>query len=58
MSDAKKQLRIKSGVVKRLNKELQMYVKEVEDGEKKVQQMKDEGKDPYDIKKMVSVLSW
>ena len=51
--DAKKQLRIKSGVVKRLNKEVQMYEKEVVEGELKVQQMKEEGKDPYDIKKMV-----
>eukprot|EP00116_Pleurobrachia_bachei_P017794 sb/3478056/ len=54
--DAKKQLRIKSGVVKRLNKEVQMYQKEVVDGELKVQQMKDEGKDPYDIKKMGEVV--
>ena len=32
-----------------------MYQKEVVDGELKVQQMKDEEKDPYDIKKMVRV---
>ena len=44
---------IKSGVVNRLNKEMQMYNREAKVGEAKLQQMKDEGKDEYEIKQMV-----
>ena len=45
-------LRIKTGVVKRLTKEIASYKKEADQLEQKLQKMKDEGKDEYDIKKM------
>ncbi|XP_014784686.1 tubulin-specific chaperone A [Octopus bimaculoides] len=51
-----KQIRIKTGVVKRLTKEKSSYEKEVEDQERRIQKMKDEGKDEYDIKKQGEVL--
>ncbi|XP_064391261.1 tubulin-specific chaperone A-like [Halichondria panicea] len=53
---AERQLKIKTGVVKRLFKEKQMYEKEVVDQEEKVEKMKVDGKDEYDIKKQGEVL--
>lgn len=51
MSDAdKKALKVKTGVVKRLRKELDMYQKEVQTEQAKVQKLKDAGADPHDIK--------
>ena len=55
-SDDKRQLKIKTGVVKRVNKELSMYEKEVEDGEKKLIVMESSSQDPYDIKKFKEVV--
>ncbi|KAJ8029505.1 Tubulin-specific chaperone A [Holothuria leucospilota] len=47
---------IKAGVLKRCSKEKTSYEKEVRDQEAKVEKMKQEGKDEYDIKKQVEVL--
>merc|ERR1712176_1001404 len=55
--DNKRQLKIKTGVVKRLSKELVMYEKEVTDGEAKLVQMEEANKDPYDIKKYKEVVA-
>lgn len=54
-ADSKRKLKIQFGVVKRLNKEMAMYEKEVTDGEAKLVQMKEQQKDEYDIKKYVSL---
>merc|ERR1711962_909843 len=48
-------IKIKTGVVKRLSKEKKMYEKEAQDQAAKVEKMKVEGKDEYDIKKMIEV---
>ena len=57
MSDPRnKQIKIQTGVVKRITKEKLMYEKEVKLTEDRIQRMKDEGKDQYDIKKMGEVL--
>ena len=50
-----RQLKIKTGVVKRLGKEKMSYKKEAEQQTAKVEKMKAEGKDEYDIKKMGEV---
>ncbi|XP_064609083.1 tubulin-specific chaperone A-like [Liolophura sinensis] len=47
---------IKTGVVTRLSKEKLMYEKEVVDQEAKIEKMKADQKDEYDIKKQVEVL--
>lgn len=49
-----KAIKIQTGVVKRIVKEKQMYERETEQIEGKIQKMKDENKDEYDIKKMVN----
>ncbi|XP_072167168.1 tubulin-specific chaperone A-like [Diadema setosum] len=49
-------IKIKTGVLKRLMKEKTMYEKEAVDQEKKVEKMKTEGKDEHDIKKQIEVL--
>eukprot|EP00128_Syssomonas_multiformis_P007742 Colp12_sorted_trinity150504_noHs@33501 len=54
---ALKQLKIKTGVVKRIAKEEQMYEKEVAQQEARIEKMKAEGKDEYDIKKQIEVLN-
>ncbi len=55
MSDAdRRQLKIKAGTVRRLRKELGMYIEEKEREQTKVQKLRDEGADPYDIKYAVS----
>ncbi|OWF54046.1 tubulin-specific chaperone A-like [Mizuhopecten yessoensis] len=51
-----KQLKIKTGVVKRLTKEKYSYEKEVVKQEEHIEKMKADGKDPYDIKKQGEVL--
>jgi tubulin-specific chaperone A len=48
--DDRRSLRVKSGVVKRLCKELEMYEAEVEAEKSKVQKLRDAGADPHDIK--------
>ncbi len=52
-----KRLKVQIGVVKRMNKEVAAYEKEVEDNEARVQKMRDDGKDEYDIKKQEEVLA-
>lgn len=55
MSEAeRKQLRIKAGAVKRIRKELAMYIEEQEKEQSKVQKLRDEGADVHDIKYAVS----
>mmetsp|Transcript_4885 Transcript_4885/g.6707 ORF Transcript_4885/g.6707 Transcript_4885/m.6707 type:complete len:124 (+) Transcript_4885:35-406(+) len=51
-----RQLRIKLGVCKRLQREMRAYEEEVKVNEARVQKMRDDGKDPYDIKKQEEVL--
>ncbi|XP_070541816.1 tubulin-specific chaperone A-like [Ptychodera flava] len=51
-----RQIKIKTGVVKRLNKEKAMYEKEVVDQDEKIKKMEADGKDEYDIKKQKEVL--
>ncbi|GFO34223.1 tubulin-specific chaperone a [Plakobranchus ocellatus] len=51
-----KQIKIKTGVVKRLTKEKESYEKEALQLEEKVEKMKADGKDEYDIKKQGEVL--
>ncbi|CAH3109574.1 unnamed protein product [Porites lobata] len=54
--DPKRQLKIKTGVLKRSSKEKVMYEKEVVDQTAKVEKMKEEKKDEHDIKKQIEVL--
>ncbi|WWC88815.1 uncharacterized protein L201_003728 [Kwoniella dendrophila CBS 6074] len=51
-----KQLKIKTGVVKRLHKEESSYVKEVEDQKKVVSKLKEDGADGADIRAAERVL--
>jgi tubulin-specific chaperone A len=51
-----KRLKVQIGVVKRMQKEVAAYEKEAKDNEGRVQKMKDDGKDEYDIKKQEEVL--
>ena len=54
MADTEKRmLKIKTGSVVRLNKELGLYETEKEAEAKRVAKMRDEGADPYDIKHAV-----
>jgi len=52
-----RQIKIKTGVVKRLTKEKEMYEKEAIQIAGKIEKMKDDGKDEYDIKKQNEVLN-
>eukprot|EP00545_Synedropsis_sp_CCMP1620_P014750 CAMPEP_0119011766 /NCGR_PEP_ID=MMETSP1176-20130426/5878_1 /TAXON_ID=265551 /ORGANISM="Synedropsis recta cf, Strain CCMP1620" /LENGTH=129 /DNA_ID=CAMNT_0006964629 /DNA_START=78 /DNA_END=467 /DNA_ORIENTATION=+ len=54
--DPEKQLMIKVNACKRLLKEADYYKRETKENEEKLQMMKDDGKDPYDIKKFEEVL--
>ncbi|XP_078253229.1 tubulin-specific chaperone A [Rhinoraja longicauda] len=51
-----RQIKIKTGVVKRLVKEKLMYEKEAIQQEEKVEKMKNEGGDHYVVKKQIEVL--
>ncbi|KAG5841198.1 tubulin-specific chaperone A [Anguilla rostrata] len=51
-----RQIKIKTGVVKRLAKEKVLYVKEAKQQEEKIERLKAEGGDEYVIKKQVEVL--
>ncbi|XP_015220656.1 tubulin-specific chaperone A [Lepisosteus oculatus] len=51
-----RQIKIKTGVVKRLAKEEVLYVKEAKQQEEKIERMKAEGGDEYVIKKQTEVL--
>lgn len=49
-------LKIKTGVVKRLAKEKVVYEKEAEQQRNRIERLKQEGKDEYDIRKQEEVL--
>ncbi|XP_048383692.1 tubulin-specific chaperone A [Stegostoma tigrinum] len=51
-----RQIKIKTGVVKRLAKEKLMYEKEAKQQEEKVEKMKVDGNDQYMVKKQMEVL--
>ncbi|XP_028828957.1 tubulin-specific chaperone A [Denticeps clupeoides] len=51
-----RQIKIKTGVVKRLAKEEVLYIKEVKQQEEKIERMKAEAADEYVIKKQIEVL--
>ncbi|KAM4634656.1 tubulin-specific chaperone A [Polymixia lowei] len=51
-----RQIKIKTGVVKRLAKEKDMYIKETKQQEEKVENLKKEAGDEYVIKKQMEVL--
>eukprot|EP00794_Sanderia_malayensis_P009888 gene9888-10898_t len=52
-----RQIKIKTGIIKRIAKERSMYEKEVKDHEIKAEKMKEEGKDEYDIRKQIEILN-
>ena len=52
--DLKRQVKVKTGVVKRLRKELAMYEQEKVQNEKRVDEMRANGADTYDIRQAVS----
>jgi tubulin-specific chaperone A len=54
--DALRALKIKTGVLTRVKKELAMYRKEVVTEGAKLEKMRSEGKDPHDIKQQDQVL--
>jgi len=57
MSDPRiKQIKIKTGVLKRVGKEKLSYRKEADQQKLKIEKMKADGKDEHDIKKMGEVL--
>jgi len=49
-------LKIKTGVVKRYTKEKQSYEKEVEQQQKKIEKFREEGKDEHFIRQQVNCL--
>jgi tubulin-specific chaperone A len=53
MSEVLKQLKVRTGVVKRLTKELGYYSKERDDEAARVEKMRADGKDSHDIKQAV-----
>lgn len=57
MSDPRlKTIKIKTGVVRRLAKEKVMYEKEAQQQRERIEKLKREGKDEYDIRKQEEVL--
>ncbi|RWS03299.1 tubulin-specific chaperone A-like protein [Dinothrombium tinctorium] len=58
MADSRvKQLRIKTGVLKRVLKEKEVYEKEVENEKQRLNKMINEAKDEYDIRKQEEVIN-
>ncbi|CAK1542401.1 unnamed protein product [Leptosia nina] len=51
-----RQIKIKTGVVKRIAKEKIVYEKEVEQQKNRIQKIKDEGQDEHNIRKQEEVL--
>ena len=51
-----KKLKIQNGIIRRMIKEVLGYQSEAKMNEKRIQKMKDDGKDEYDIKKQEEVL--
>eukprot|EP00056_Hartaetosiga_gracilis_P020307 m.18672 g.18672 ORF g.18672 m.18672 type:complete len:111 (-) comp8348_c0_seq1:31-363(-) len=56
MAERVRQIKIKTGVLKRLGKEREFNFKEVAQQEKRIQKYKDEGRDEYDVRKQYEVL--
>ncbi|ORZ32221.1 tubulin binding cofactor A [Catenaria anguillulae PL171] len=56
MSAEARQLKIKTGVVKRLAKEITMYQKEAEKQQARIQNLIDTGADEHDVRKQKEVL--
>ncbi|ETS62546.1 hypothetical protein PaG_03179 [Moesziomyces aphidis] len=56
LSSVKRQLTIKTGVVKRLAKEESSYMHEAREQQVRIQQFIDAGRDEYDLKQQRSVL--
>lgn len=57
ISQTLRQLKIKTGVVKRLHKEESSYIQEVEDQQKVVEKLKADGADGADIRAAVCKVS-
>lgn len=55
-ADSVKQLKIKTGVVKRIHKELVYYKKEMDKEQAKVEKLIAAGADPHDLKQAENVL--
>uniref|UniRef100_A0A1E1WZT8 Tubulin-specific chaperone A n=1 Tax=Amblyomma aureolatum TaxID=187763 RepID=A0A1E1WZT8_9ACAR len=53
---AVRQLKIKTGVVKRMTKEKASYLKEVEVERERIAKMKEMGKEEYDVKRQEEVI--
>eukprot|EP01038_Epipyxis_sp_PR26KG_P004658 gene4658-6545_t len=51
-----KKLKVQIGICKRMIKEVESYKIEVTRNEARIQKMRDDGKDPYDIRKQEEVL--
>lgn len=49
-------LKTQLGIAKRMIKEVEAYEREVTTNEARIQKMRDDGKDPYDIRKQEEVL--
>ena len=54
--DLKRQVKVKTGVVKRLRKELAMYEQEKVQNDKRVEDMRASGADVYDVRQAVGVV--
>eukprot|EP00892_Ulva_mutabilis_P009011 jgi/Ulvmu1/6482/UM003_0113.1 len=52
-----RELKIKTGAVKRTTKEFLYYFKELETEKKRLEKMKQDGKDEYDLKQQENVVS-
>lgn len=55
-SDYKKQLKIKTGIVKRITREFESYEKEVAKDKERIAKLRDGGSDDHTIKKQEDVL--
>lgn len=55
--DLKRQVKVKTGVVKRLRKELAMYEQEKVQNDKRVEDMRASGADVYDVRQAVGVVT-
>ncbi|XP_077555823.1 tubulin-specific chaperone A-like [Haemaphysalis longicornis] len=56
-SSSIRELKIKTGIVKRMTKEKAAYIKEVEIEKERLVKMKDAGKDEYQVKRQEEVIA-
>lgn len=56
MEDLPKQLRIKTQTCKRVKREYQSYEVEAKQNDERIQKMRNDNRDPYDIRKQEEVL--